>query len=852
MVTATDPHTTPLNGRPFDFHETVETVAGWLRVLHGESPVELRALKCSSSSYRKPHTRRGYFGEDAFPEMAKRALVLNRDQNAAVYFTLNEINSDLLSRCCNREDIGNDTASDADVTRRRWILLDFDPKRIANVSSTDEEKARAFALLIIVRRFLDAAGWPEPIVADSGNGWHLLYRVDLPADDGGIVERILKVLAKRFDTEAVTVDTSVFNAGRICKLYGSVSKKGDHTPQRPWRRSKIVSIPAIEIVPLDLLESLAFCHPPKVFRNVATGAVATDDELNGGYGAADEKTLKRVRQYLEKVPVSVSGEHGHDALLKAANVLSWRWALPDDQVLMLLNEWNRGCQPPWEEDELRRKVDEAKKSPVGQYGELRKGKEKPAGKKRTKSATAPAAGGADLVTEGDIGGWCDKSDLGNARLLVKLHGDKIRHCHPWGKWLVWDGQRWKIDECGAIDRLAKDVADRRWREALEDVGDEDAMLFAVKSASAERISAMVKLARTEPGIAVMPGELDNNAWLLNCVNGTVDLKTGLLRPQERADLITKLCPTAFHPDAESYWWDRFLEAIYGGTQALVDFCRRYFGYSVTGDVREQILLILWGSGSNGKSTLLNALFSTLGGDYTLKAVSDLLLTKKQESHPTERADLFGRRLVVCVETGDGRVLNEPLIKELTGGDPIRARRLYENFWEFMPSHKAALCTNHKPRVRGTDHAMWRRLALLPFEVRFWNPDKGETGPPGLKQDKLLPEKLATEAEGILAWLIRGCIEWQRDGLKMPSEVMLATSEYQQSEDAVALFIAEKCIVADACRERASTLYEAYREWSEATGEHPLNQRKFGESMTGKGFERDMSNGTWYRRIGLSV
>lgn len=470
----------------------------------------------------------------------------------------------------------------------------------------------------------------------------------------------------------------------------------------------------------------------------------------------------------------------------------------------------------------------------------------------TKNFTEGNSGGSIDGGEGDvdIGGWCDHSDLGNSRLFVKMHGDKVRYCHPWGKWIVWDGTRWAVDESGAVERLAKDVADHRWREALELVREEDAMKFAVKSASAERIAAMLKLARSEPGMPIMPGDLDRDPWLLNCKNGTLDLRTGKLRPHQQEDLLTKLCPAAFNPDAESYWWDRFLEAIFGGRQSLIDFCRRYFGYSVTGSVREQILLILWGTGSNGKSTLLNALMDTLGSDYTLKAVADLLLVKKNESHPTERADLFGKRFVVCVETADGRGLNEALVKEMTGGDRIRARRLYEDFWEFIPTHKPALCTNHKPRVRGSDHAIWRRMALLPFGVQFWNPDKNETGPEETRQDKSLPEKLAKESEGILAWLVRGCLEWQRDGLKMPPEVMLATSEYQQEQDSFGAFITENCVVADACRVRAGELYSCYREWSDEIGEHPVGQRRFGEAMTEKGFERFNSSGWWYRGVGI--
>jgi putative DNA primase/helicase len=441
------------------------------------------------------------------------------------------------------------------------------------------------------------------------------------------------------------------------------------------------------------------------------------------------------------------------------------------------------------------------------------------------------------------------TDRGNARIFQHFHGTDIRYCHAWARWLAYDGKRWRIDNDGTPTRLAMTtVPDVLWQYAKHMQSDK-IRAHSARSASSGAVSAMLKLAQCLPGIPVQPDELDRDPWLFNCDNGTVDLRTGELREHRREDFITKLCPTNFNPDAQSYSFDRFLEAIFVA-QDLIDFCRRYFGYCITGDVREQLLLILWGIGSNGKSTFLNALFHALGSDYTLKAVADLLLVKRNDTHPTERADLFGKRLVCCVETGNGRAINEPFVKELTGGDRIRARRLYEDFWEFDPMHKPALCTNHKPRVRGSDHAIWRRLVLLPFSQKFWNPDKGETGPEELRQNKRLPEELKAEAEGILAWLMRGCLEWQRDGLKIPTQVQLATSAYQDEQDVIRDFIEQRCVVADDYKIKAADLYAAFKEHVEAGGEDAMSKRKFGEAMTAKGFERTKSGGAWYLRIGL--
>jgi putative DNA primase/helicase len=304
------------------------------------------------------------------------------------------------------------------------------------------------------------------------------------------------------------------------------------------------------------------------------------------------------------------------------------------------------------------------------------------------------------------------------------------------------------------------------------------------------------------------------------------------------------------PDAAAPIWEGFLQSIFV-KPAVIAFVRRLLGYCLTGDVREHILPIFWGAGANGKSTLLNAFMQTVGPDFAMKAPHDLLMTKKNESHPTERADLFGKRFVACIETGDGRGLNETLVKELTGGDKIKARRLYEDFWEFDPTHKPVICTNHKPRVRGTDNAIWRRLALVPFEVQFWNPDRGDTGPEELRQDKGLADKLKAEAEGILAWAVAGCLEWQHGGLQLPDEVLIATAEYRSSQDAVAEFIADRCVVSPLCKQRASALYEAYRDWSAKAGEPAFSQKKFGEALTERGFQRQSNNGVWYSGIGLA-
>jgi putative DNA primase/helicase len=302
--------------------------------------------------------------------------------------------------------------------------------------------------------------------------------------------------------------------------------------------------------------------------------------------------------------------------------------------------------------------------------------------------------------------------------------------------------------------------------------------------------------------------------LFNCANGTIDLTTGeLIRPR-REDLITQCSPVRFDPEAESYEWDRFLDRIFDGRQPLIDYVQRLAGYTVTGLTTEQILPIFYGVGANGKTTLLTVFLEVMGNDYAQKANRDLLMVKQRKEHPAELAALFGKRLIVATESDDGSRLAEGLVKDLTGSEKITARGMYENFWQFGPMHKLFLATNHKPEVRGTDHAMWRRLRLIPFDVVI----------PDAEQDKKLPDKLRAESSGILAWMVQGCLDWQRQGLGTPDEVMKATATYRTEQDVLATFIADECLVSPACKVKATPLYDAYKNWCDRTGEHEQGQR----------------------------
>lgn len=414
------------------------------------------------------------------------------------------------------------------------------------------------------------------------------------------------------------------------------------------------------------------------------------------------------------------------------------------------------------------------------------------------------------------------TDLGNAERFIARHGANVRYCYAWSRWMVWTGTRWERDEAGRAHRLAKETVRGIYQEAAgaEDEDRRKALAkHAARSEAEAKIRAMLELAKSE--VPASPDEFDSAPWLLNAPNGTVDLRAGNLREHRREDLLTKMAGADYNPTAGAPTWAATLEHALP-SQGLRRFFKKLVGYAFSGDVSEHILAVLYGTGANGKSTILNALLAA-AGDYGMQAAPDLLVAKKG-SHPTEVADLFGMRLVASIEVEDGRRLAESLVKQLTGGDKVRARRMRQDFWQFDPTHKVFMAVNHKPEVRGTDTAIWRRLRLIPFE---------QTIPPA-EQDKKLPQKLEAELPGILRWALEGCLEWQREGLQAPEEVRKATGAYRSEMDVIGAFLQDECEIGRECREPFTTLYKRYEEWCEDGGERAETRRKFNARLKERG------------------
>jgi putative DNA primase/helicase len=417
------------------------------------------------------------------------------------------------------------------------------------------------------------------------------------------------------------------------------------------------------------------------------------------------------------------------------------------------------------------------------------------------------------------------TDLGNAERLERRHGRDIRYAEGRG-WLAWDGRRWRPNEA-EVQRRAVETVRSIYSEASnarDSTERKHLAEWATKSEANAAINAMIARARFLPSIHTTLSAFDDGSdapegaiWRFNVKNGTIDLRTGELHPFRREDMITRLAPVEYHPDATCPTWDRFLCEAQPDPEIRA-FLACLAGYSLTGSTRDHVLPIHYGKGRNGKSTY-NEIHLAIMGDYGRAAPQELMLEKKGDGHPVDRATLHGCRYASASETDEGRALSVALVKQLTGGDTISARFMRENYFQFKPTHKLALLTNHRPSIRDTTDSIWSRVMLIPWDVSF----KG-------REDTSLPDKLRGELSGILAAFVRGCLEWQRIGLNAPPAVLAATVEYRQEEDRIGEFIHEKCQEGPELCEGSTPLYNAYKVWTIGRGGKPLSHPVFSRKL----------------------
>ncbi|WP_202822920.1 phage/plasmid primase, P4 family [Bacillus cereus] len=429
------------------------------------------------------------------------------------------------------------------------------------------------------------------------------------------------------------------------------------------------------------------------------------------------------------------------------------------------------------------------------------------------------------------------TEMGNAERIAYEYGHVIKYINDVG-WYIWDGKRWKVDTKKEIERITAKV--------LRSLSKSDDEAEAKWSRMCERRN--IRMNSIKDLMPLVPGEraeFDKHKYLLNVENGIIDLKTGKLQQHDRELGLTKITNITFDENAICPTWLTFLDQIFLGDKALIEYMQRLIGYSLTGDISEQIMMFLVGGGSNGKSTFIN-IIKDIMGDYGKQAKSDTFIKKKESGANNDIARLVGSRFVSAIESEEGEKLADSFVKQITGGEPVLARFLRQEFFEFIPEFKVFFTTNHKPIIGGLDEGIWRRVKLIPFNLNL----------PAHKRDKRLPEKLSLEMPGILNWAIKGCMKWQKDGLKEPKVVAEATGKYKDDMDILAPFLDEVCYVDERENEsimiEAKELYNVYERWCFNSGERSLGNRSFYRMLETKGFGKTKGTGNKTFLTGITL
>jgi putative DNA primase/helicase len=397
---------------------------------------------------------------------------------------------------------------------------------------------------------------------------------------------------------------------------------------------------------------------------------------------------------------------------------------------------------------------------------------------------------------------------------------ELRYVARWGRWMCWDGTHWREDDTLAVFDRCRAIC----RSASAECGDTKERA-AMKIAAAQTVAATERLAQADRRHAAVVEQWDADPWLLNTPAGTVDLRTGELHRHEREQYLTRI--TAASPGGDCPLWHCFLDRITNGNSESQVFLQRVIGYCLTGSVCEHALFFLYGTGANGKSVFLSTIAGLLG-DYAKTAPASAFTATSTEQHPTDVAGLRGARFVTAIETEDGRWWAEAKIKSLTGGDPVTARFMRQDFFQYFPQFKLVVAGNHKPGLRSVDEAIRRRLHLIPFTVTI-----GEQ-----ERDPDLAEKLKAEYPGILRWAIEGCLLWQGEGLNPPAVVRDVTAHYLAAEDAIGRWIEDRCSLGGGYWTAGASLFADWQQWCDQTGERPGTQKRFTQALQARGIDSE--------------
>jgi putative DNA primase/helicase len=728
-------------------------------------------------------------------------------------------------------DTSKDRISASDVEAYQYLAIDVDPKQ-HDVSATEAQRA---AVVIVVRKierdlkaFGNDYGLFAPAIIDTGNGGLLLYPIDFPVASAptnvNTMETLAGVLKSIYDTDDCKIDATItYNPSQLVGVVGTMNRSKPEQPDegRIHRVRKVIGdLPPRQ--PMQAIDFAAFASAYITTHQVQQTTSSTPNSANNSATTDDpswpamSERKQRCIAYLEKCPDAISGNHGHDKTLRAA-CECFRFALDRTTANEVMKWFNDSkCNgEKWDGKELNHKLDsaESKVRLEGEYGKH--------------------------LGEHTDGGICtyDRTDMGNAEFFIHRYGNDLHYVEEWKKWIWWDGKRWEKDTSGKrVEKRAIRFIKHDLLKHANKLGDDRALKWAIQSQQGEHVTTMMNRASTMRMIKT--NDLNQHPWLFNVRNGTIDLKTGKLRAHDRDDLLTQLAPVDFDATATCPFWDNLLKRIL--STAMIDYIQRAVGYSMTGDLSEKAIFMLFGLTDTGKSTFSDGISSIMGDDYACPAQQSVLLStnKYNKTNDEAEAQLFGKRFATLSEPDEGQHWHEGNLKRLGGitGSKITARFLYENSFKFVATHKFWLDTNHLPVLKGVDDAVTNRLKIIKFSNVIPKAEQISA--------REVINKLDAEASGILNWMIAGCLSWLEKPLSQdePTAINDAVKEYETESDLLGQFLDDTVV-----KDKTTTddevgkglLYQLYEAWCGNNGvKYPLAQHVLGRKLKARGWIQD--------------
>lgn len=758
-----------------------------------------------------------------------------------------------------------------------FLLIDIDPVKkdppSGQCNATVDERESALAAGDLINKKLEDLGLKATLTVSSGNGFHAFYPVS------GITKaqhkQFLRFIAKEWSRFAppelydkVKVDTSVFNASRIMRVPGTLGRKGEDVSTRP----KVVKSQLINR--LDWSADLAQSNQIAVEKILNSEEVASETDSQykeENYSANTDLFQKRALEYTkvlcQKKP-AISGQGGHNTTFANLCKLVQRFdMLPKEKLWELANYFNvNGTgNEPWKESELKHKFLDALKSPRSHLSYSEQSDAPLIGETKVSvliaEGTNPSASGYQLLS--------DLSDQGNAQRMLQHCGhDLLFVAGAWQKWMTWNGIYWEIDETNTVQVLFKQSVDANITKiegVLEKLKTEKpasktpnknegekelvkALSFLSRSRNMDKLRAGISSAQSE-NITISHDILNKIKNKIACKNGTIDLLTGELINSRQEDFLTQAICTKFDPEASCPNWMNFLLQIFidpitkTPDYGLINYVQKLLGLAITGNATtENIFPIFFGAGGNGKSTFINCIQEVIGNSISYGADPKFLMETRQQDHPTTLASVHGKRLIIAQEPSTGSRLDTSLIKSLTGGDQLSARRMREDLWSFTPEALIVLVSNELPLVRETSDGIWRRIVVIPFSAKFLGSDR----------DPLLKEKLLAEKEGILRWLVDGAVHYLKEGLTPPPTVYVASANYRAEENVFSRWLADCAVLEDGAETQATTIQGNFHAWLKTNGIFLPNKQKYlSEALEQLPKVRKIkSNATYYLGIRL--